>query len=289
MKAIDAHTHTLALLEGAREFCRSQDLGFTEEALKRQMEEASVERLVSITDDLGQPTPIGLREIREQRGRLDFITPVLGVNPHRTTVSGLDRLAAALKRGEAKGIKIWAGYYHVPPNSKRYDRVYRLAGKHEVPVMVHTGDTFWPGRARRDEAGRRLPPRKHYGLVDHAHPYVMDEVASRFDDVDFVLAHVGNPWVNYAALCAYHNENVFLDLSAFLIGKDVLGNPAGEDALEEIGWAIRFVGDARKFLYGSDWPLVRMGDYLEFVKRAVPPEMHGAVFGGNARRVFLKE
>ncbi len=286
MKMIDSHTHTLARLHGARDYCKEEGLEWTEEALRRQMEEAGVERLISITDDLDQPTPIGLDDIREQRGRLDFIAPVLGVNPRKTTAAGLEKLAAALKRGEARGIKIWAGYYHVPPNARVYDKAYRLAERHEVPVMVHTGDTFWRGRARRDPQGRRLPPREKHALVDAAHPYTMDEVANRFPGADFILAHVGNPWVNYAALCAYHNENVFLDLSAFVIGGSVRKNPSGRDAAEAIGWAMRFVGDDSKFLYGSDWPLVRMGDYLEFVKAAVPEDAHNAVFRENAARLF---
>lgn len=286
MRIIDSHTHTLARLHGARDYCKEEGLGCTEEDLVRQMEEAGVERLISITDDLDQPTPIGLEDIRKQRGRFDFIAPVLGVNPHKTTAAGLEKLAAALKKGEAKGVKIWAGYYHLRPDARVYDRVYKLAGKHGVPVMVHTGDTFWRGRARRDETGRRLPPRERYAIADIAHPYTMDEVASRFEETDFVLAHVGNPWVNYAALVAYRNENVFLDLSAFVIGGSVGKNPSGRDAAEAIGWAMRFVGDDRKFLYGSDWPLVRMGDYLEFLKSVVPEDAHGAVFRENAVRLF---
>jgi predicted TIM-barrel fold metal-dependent hydrolase len=286
MKIVDSHTHTLARLHGAREFCKEEGIGCAEEDLLRQMAEAGVERLISITDDLDQPTPIGLDDIRKQRGRLDFIAPVLGVNPHKTTAAGLDRLAAALKKGEARGVKIWAGYYHVRPDARLYDRVYKLAGRHEVPVMVHTGDTFWKGRARRDPRGRRLPPRERWAIADMAHPYVMDEVASRFPETDFLLAHVGNPWVNYAALVAYRNENVFLDLSAFVIGGSVRSNPSGRDAAEAIGWAMRFVGDDSKFLYGSDWPLVQMKDYLEFVRAAVPADAHNAVFRENAVRLF---
>ncbi len=274
MRIVDSHTHTLARLHGVRDYCREEGLEWTEEALRRQMEEAGVEGLISITDDLDQPTPIGLGDVRKQRGRLDFIA------------AGLDKLAAALKKGEAKGVKIWAGYYHVRPEAKVYDKIYKLAGRHEVPVMVHTGDTFWKGRARRDPQGRRLPPRERWAIADMAHPYSMDEVASRFPETDFLLAHVGNPWVNYAALVAYRNENVFLDLSAFVIGGSVRSNPSGKDAAESIGWAMRFVGDDRKFLYGSDWPLVRMGDYLEFVRAAVPEEAHNAVFRENAVRLF---
>jgi len=39
-------------------------------------------------------------------------------------------------------------------------------------------------------------------------------------------------------------------------------------------------------LYGSDWPLVNMGQYIEAIKKAIPEEHWKAVFHDNAVNVF---
>jgi len=43
-----------------------------------------------------------------------------------------------------------------------------------------------------------------------------------------------------------------------------------------------------KLMYGSDWPLVNMGTYIELIKRIIPQEHHEAVFFKNAKRIFKK-
>jgi predicted TIM-barrel fold metal-dependent hydrolase len=39
-------------------------------------------------------------------------------------------------------------------------------------------------------------------------------------------------------------------------------------------------------LYGTDWPLVPMGAYIDFIKKIVPPEHYEEVFYKNAVRVY---
>ena len=50
-----------------------------------------------------------------------------------------------------------------------------------------------------------------------------------------------------------------------------------------------YLSDETKVMYGSDWPLVNIPAYLELMRRVVPEPMHGAVFSGNARRIFRLE
>ena len=127
--------------------------------------------------------------------------------------------------------------------------------------------------------------------VRFAHPLPVDDIAVDFRGVNFVLAHLGNPWTIDAAEVVYKNSNVYADLSGFLVGDAAyFEDPANDEgighAVERIREAFAWVEDPRKFLYGSDWPLVPMRPYLEFVGRAIEPEHQELVFSENARRVF---
>ncbi|HEX4925812.1 MAG TPA: amidohydrolase family protein, partial [Bdellovibrionales bacterium] len=82
-----------------------------------------------------------------------------------------------------------------------------------------------------------------------------------------------------------------LECSAILIG-DL--DESGEETVQEhmvkpIKWVFDYVEDPKKLMFGTDWPLVGIKDYLEAYKKAIPPEHWRAVFHDNAKRVFFKE
>ena len=41
-----------------------------------------------------------------------------------------------------------------------------------------------------------------------------------------------------------------------------------------------------RFLYGTDWPIVNLAEYRDYVTRIVPEERRPAVFFDNANRVY---
>ncbi|MBY0369482.1 amidohydrolase, partial [bacterium] len=53
-----------------------------------------------------------------------------------------------------------------------------------------------------------------------------------------------------------------------------------------IRWFRIYTGSPKKLLFGSDWPLADIKDYVSAVKNAVPPEEWDDVFYKNAERVF---
>jgi len=176
-----------------------------------------------------------------------------------------------LKSGQYGCIKIYLGYVHRYASDKEYAAVYNLAEKYDVPVVFHTGDTY-------DVKAK----------LKYADPMTVDEVAVDHPKVKFVLAHAGNPWINTAAEVAYKNPNVYLDVSGFLVGD--MNRMTGEDIdvfmVKPINWIFKYVENPSKILYGSDWPLVNMGQYIKVVKKAIPEEYWQAVFYENAANVF---
>ena len=170
-------------------------------------------------------------------------------------------------------MKIYLGYIARYASDPHYRPAYRLAEKHGVPVVFHTGDTY-----DRD------------GKLKYADPLTIDEVAVEHRKINFVIAHCGNPWIESAAEVAYKNPNVYLDGSAFLIGdlSQVPANKIEEYVVKPLRWVFGYVEDPTKLMFGSDWPLAPIGQYLEAFRKAIPREHWQAVFHDNALRVFPK-
>jgi uncharacterized protein len=180
-------------------------------------------------------------------------------------------LEKAIRSEGYRCFKIYLGYEHQAANHRNYLKVYALAKKLNAVVVFHTGDTL--------DAN---------GMVKYADPLAIDEIAVLYRDVKFVIAHIGNPWIESAAEVAYKNKNVFVDASALLIG-DLTKYP--DEQLEEyvvkpIRWAWGYIEDPTKMMYGSDWPLVKTREYIRIVKRAIPKEHWDRFFYQNAIDVF---
>lgn len=58
--------------------------------------------------------------------------------------------------------------------------------------------------------------------------------------------------------------------------------------VEHIKRALIYADNYFKVLFGSDWPLVQLGPYIEFIKEIIPTEFHEHAFYKNALHVFSK-
>ena len=254
LRIIDAHVHTS--FDGRPN--AASGIVDSREQLVADLRRAGVVAAVAHTDTLGR----GLVDLHGSR-----VVHCRGVPASPDTV----RLAAELATGRFSCLKVYLGYVHQDASASAYQPVYRLAARHGLPVVFHTGDT-WSSRAK----------------LKYAHPLAIDEVAVDHPDVTFVIAHVGYPWYRTAAEVAYKNPNVYLEASALMVG-----DPAAADAewleryvVEPIRWVFGYVEDPGKLMFGSDWPLVDIAGYVDAWKRAIPEEHWPAVFHDNAARVF---
>jgi uncharacterized protein len=168
-------------------------------------------------------------------------------------------------------IKIYLGYIDRYASDPFYQPAYRLAAKYRVPIVFHTGDTL-----DRD------------GKVKYADPLTIDEIAVDHRNINFLIAHCGNPWIQSAAEVAYKNPNVYLDGSALLIGdlSKMSEEQLDQYVVQPLKWVFGYVEDPTKLLFGSDWPLTPIHQYLEVFKKAIPKEHWKAVFHDNALRLF---
>lgn len=266
MKIIDAHVHLLG--EDLAEQAKLNRIDYTVSGLLVEMGNSDVELS-------------GLMPLSEERRfstfkALEFLTKIVTnkifgiiIVDHKDIGQKLlKQIEKKVKEGIVKGIKIPLGYRNFYPFDKKYELLYKLAERLDIPVMFHTGDTL----------GSKA-------MLKYAHPFHIDEVAVKFPNTKFIIAHLGNPWMVDASEIIYKNPNVYADLSGFLIAGEKLSKQTTEGIKEAVGY-IESTGRPLKILYGSDWPLVRMKEYVKLMKSVVPKKFHKDVFFNNAKNLF---
>ncbi|MFA9559605.1 amidohydrolase family protein [Evansella sp. AB-rgal1] len=280
MKIIDAHIH-LSHIHSFYDTAKNlSHVDYSVRGLKKEMDDNEV--VLSIGMGLremeggdGFPcskpsTPMGLDIMKKSDPRIVYCA---GVNPYRLGRTDLSNLEKSLLNPDVVGIKIYLGYYPFYAYDSVYEPVYELAKAYRMPVVFHSGDTY-----------------SERGLLKYAHPLTLDEVAVRHRDVNFIMAHFGDPWMLDAAEVVYKNRNMFADLSGLIVGdagnvKRIMNTPHFFDHFKH---ALAFCDHYEKFIFGTDWPLVPMEPYIHFVKTYMPPSSWDTVFYKTATEVFPK-
>jgi predicted TIM-barrel fold metal-dependent hydrolase len=210
----------------------------------------------------------GVDQILNAVGDDPRIGVVAGVSYYNYRSSDLAHLRILLRSGRIKGLKLYPGYEAFYVHDTRMRVVYELAAEFQVPVMIHTGDTFDPK-----------------GKVKYAHPLEVDEVAVDFRDVTFVICHLGNPWVTDAMEVIYKNENVVGDISGLTLGR--FEERFERFMLKQIHDVVAFAGDPSSLLYGTDWPICHMDSYIRFVRQLeLSEEETNLILWRNTARIF---
>lgn len=193
---------------------------------------------------------------------------VAGISYSRYKQRDLRELADFLEDGLVKGLKLYPGYEPFYPHDPRLRLVYDLAEEFSVPVMIHSGDTFSPN-----------------GKVKYSHPLQVDEVAVDHRNVNFVICHLGNPWLVDCMEVVYKNANVYADFSGLVLGDFT---EAFEDYMEkQIAEVLLYAGEPNFLLYGTDWPICSMKSYLDFVRQLkLTDEDRHKIMYENARKLF---
>ncbi len=115
-----------------------------------------------------------------------------------------------------------------------------------VPVVFHGGTTTLGAGA---PGGRGL-------LVERGNPLLVDRVAARHPDLPILLAHPAFPWEREQLAVCQHKGNVHMDLSGWL--------PRYVDE-QVLHYAATMLQD--KVMFGTDYPMLRPGRWLESFER----------------------
>ncbi|MBT9779353.1 amidohydrolase family protein [Clostridium sp. MCC353] len=218
---------------------------------------------------------MGNRGLEPERHQYpEFLRYCIGLDSHYMELHKIEdaigQVEYHLKQDQCAGVKLYPGYNPYYITDPMYDPVYELAAFYKKPVAVHTGETAGPN-----------------ALLKYSHPLTLDEAAVRHPDVQFVMCHFGNPWLNDAAAVVSKNRNVAADLSGLLEGRvmvpEFLKEKKGYVAALQT-W-LEYISYDR-IMFGTDWPLVNLKDYIEFIACIVPERYQEQVFYENAARIY---
>ncbi|MCL2416242.1 MAG: amidohydrolase [Defluviitaleaceae bacterium] len=196
----------------------------------------------------------------------------LGINPHSLDDNRIRQIEQLIVRKKNMvGFKIYAGYYHFNICDPVYIPIYKIADRYNLPVAIHTGDVY-----------------SEDALLEYSHPLAADRLAVAFRDVNFILCHMGDPWIMDACEVAYKNSNVWVDISGLLAGDEELISQTESRAavMQHYTCGLVYLNNYKKVLFGTDWPLVPMARYIEFCKKIIPGDFHEDVFCNNAALLF---
>ncbi|TRB17064.1 amidohydrolase family protein [Rhizobium rhizogenes] len=173
--------------------------------------------------------------------------------------------------GRFGAIKINLGFVPIFASDPSLQPIYAIAERHGIPILFHTGHTGYA--------------KSHLKYSD---PLTIDEVAVSHANVNFLLVHGGNPWFDTAAVLADKNPNVYVELSSIIDSDPRISTPdrIRRQIEDPVARMFSYVADPTKILFGSGWPMVDLGSYIEACMRAVPSQHRRAFFHDNACRLF---
>lgn len=238
---IDCHTH----------IGRNDHIKADVNQLLKSMDSAKIDKALVFAGEINDcPNEWLIEQIKPHRDRL---YGVMAYNhPHfRYT----DFLHMA-QDNDIKAIKFYTGYDHYYPvdlYEDKGDRVpmslyynpLEICVELNIPAIFHCGDCLNTVKSAK---------------LKYAHPLHIDEVATDYDDVTFIIAHMGYPWVRDTAEVCYKNKNVYTDISGFVYGEfDGKDKTRFKDSLNEF----LEIADSNKLLFGTDWPISNQHSYTE--------------------------
>lgn len=243
---IDAHVHlnNYHEHEGEHETPTKRQV----QTLFDKMAERGVDHAVVLTSYKVDPDRPSVEEVLDVLAGDPRTTVVEGIRWSDDDRTDLHELGERLADGRVKGIKLYPAYQPFAINDDTLHPLFDVAAEHDVPVLFHTGDTYARG-----------------AKVRRAHPLLLDDVAVDRPDVTFVMCHAGNPWFIDAAEVIYKNDNVYADMSGLTL--DAFSTPFEKHMRDRLRDMVTYIGAAdRKLMFGSDWPLVRLSPYIDFLE-----------------------
>ena len=140
--------------------------------------------------------------------------------------------------------------------------VYQRCEEWGIPVMIHTGTSFFQG-----------------ARIKYGDPICLDDIAVDFPRLKIIMAHGGRPfWMDSAFYLVRRHKNLFMDVSSIPPTK----------LISEYFPRLAEIGD--KVLWGTDWPGPLVNDLRknvdQFLTLPLKREIQDKILFQNALKLF---
>lgn len=255
-------------------FSAAESMAENPELFVEYLDEQGVDGACSVhyvsEDIVGYPEEVNEYAAEFKDAEPERLRAIAGVGLDQGATHVHDQLDRIIEDLGLDGVKIHPPHQDIAPNAYRghpvgsgheaLAAVYERCSESDLPVMIHTGTSFFPG-------ARNV----------HADPMHVDDVCIDYA-CDVIMCHGGRPIYYDEAFFLYRrHDNIFFDISSIPPSQLMSAFPK----LESI---------ADKTLFGSDWPAPLIPDISENIRsvRELPlsTEAIDGILGENAAALF---
>lgn len=277
MPIIDTHTHLAPASPLFDEWAEKTGAVHSLRGLLDEMDDNDVRYAITMghwNHDEGKDGPFETRPnndlveaVKQSDGRLRGL---LTVKLDEQGVVDLDAIDEHLRDPRFVGVKCFTGYDAYSADDPRLDPLLDVLERRDAVVMFHTGGTLITT-----------------GYLRNAEPMPTDTVAVDHPGVNIVVAHAGQQWMPDTGRIIGKNPNVWADISGWFVGRDRL--PPHLDSLKlQFQALVYWATVSDHLMFGTDWPLMRIGPYIEFVEGCdfLSKNEKDKIFYKNAEKLF---
>lgn len=259
---IDCHTH-IGKMGGKT---------WTPQDLLAQMDEAGIDYSLLITlEEQQENKQLTIEEIIKVCEQFPRLIPIGRIDYNDAIKEQTDKIISYLEEKKIFGVKFYLGYQKYHANDSKLHPIYTFCQENNFPVIYHTG----------------MLETEFSGLLKSSHPLTIDEVADTFPNLKIVIAHMGNPWIMDCAAVVLKNKNVYMDFSAYFTEYAPIKDTDVDFFVKHMADVKFFLGDFKKCLFGTDWPLYSQKEYLNAVQRLpMTGEEKELILWKNAKEIF---
>jgi uncharacterized protein len=239
---------------------------FPVELTRTQMKFAGVDKLVLLPLDLTTQME-GCVVTNEEIRKMMNIAPDLfygfaSVDPYRK--DAIEVLEYAFKDLKLMGLKLNPSKQAFYPADAIMDKIYEKCIEYNKPIMFHSGMSWEPNC-----------------LMKYSQPLNFEEVALKYPELRFCLAHFGWPWIYDTTALVLKYPNIYTDTSMlYMDSPEIFLNEVLTKQLGSL-WIENNIKD--KVMFGSNNPRFRTAR----IKRGLDsidwrPATKAKILGGNA-------
>jgi len=183
--------------------------------------------------------------------------------------AGLAELDLLARKGRIAGIKLYPGYQGFEPSEPRLERLYALAERYRLPVMLHSGELHHCCRYK--DTGRKpcgLAVCKIEEYDDLSRPAYVEKPARDHEKVKFVVSHLANPHFSELRKVMERCPNVFTDISGqFVSGTEEDTEEYRQLVVSEIRQFLSLPDGDKRIMFATDFPIQSYADSLDLIAR----------------------
>jgi len=188
------------------------------------------------------------------------------------------------------GLKLYPGYQKFSLSDKKINPVYELAEEFDLPIAIHVGELHHccpkEKREKRKTRCGDICPIDTFAYL--ARPREAESAIRNHPNVNFVLAHLGNPYFNEVRDLMKKYPNVYTDMSGQFISASHEDTPEYREELKiEMLKFFQIENAIDRFMFASDFPIQSYKDSIELVEAlGLSKEEKEKIYSKNAIKLF---